>query len=113
MTATFGKTLFTVTALTLASPTAFAQSTAPTALRAPECAEATARQWQDLRLAMKAQEGEAAFVRHVRFLRQYRQWTLEDALERARSAIRTPCGVALGLRPLDEARYPSLLARNP
>jgi len=115
MQAKFGLTATLATAvLTLSCAPALAGGPAESAdRRPPDCADLTHRQAQDLRLAAKAQEGEAAFVRHVHFLRHYRQWTMEEALQRAREAIRTPCAVALGYQPLDEARFPSLLARNP
>ena len=64
---------------------------------------------KDLRLAMKAQEGESAFLRYVHFRRPHEQWTTEEAINRANAAAVTRCGKAMGLRTIDEKTFPKLL----
>lgn len=64
---------------------------------------------KDLRLAMKAQEGESAFLQYVRFHRPYEQWTTEEAIKRANAAAVTRCGTAIGLKTIDEKSFPKLL----
>lgn len=76
------------------------------------CADMTVRLAKDLRLAMKVEEGESVFLQYVRFRRPYEQWTTAEAIERARAAAVTPCGVAIGLRTIDERSFPKLLIRD-
>jgi hypothetical protein len=76
------------------------------------CESITAKDSKDLRLALKAHEGEAIFMQHVRFRRPYEQWTTEEAIARAIAAARSPCGVAIGLKPLDARSFRNLLAED-
>ena len=69
-------------------------------------------QVQDLKLAEKAQEGVDAFVQHVRLTKTIQQWSIEEALKRAQSAAITPCGVAMGLKPIDDTKFATALAAN-
>jgi hypothetical protein len=78
-----------------------------------ECENLAAFQQQDLRLAARAQQGEAAFVRYVHFKRPMMQWSTDEAIHRARMAAISPCGVAIGLKPIDSALFPNLLVGAP
>ena len=69
-------------------------------------------QMQDLKLATKAQEGVDAFVKHVQQTKLIQQWSIEEALVRARAAAITPCAVAMGLNPIDEKKFATALVAN-
>lgn len=77
------------------------------------CAQMTVKLAKDLRLAMKVEEGEDVFIRYVRFRRPYEQWTTAEAINRAKAAALTSCGVAIGLKPIDEKSFPNLLVPDP
>ena len=69
-------------------------------------------QMQDLKLAAKAQEGVEAFVSHYHQSKLIQQWTIEEALARARTAAVTSCAVAIGLKPIDPTQFATALAAN-
>ena len=72
------------------------------------CANMTVNM-KDLRLAMKALEGESAFLQYVRFRRPHEHWTMEEAINRANAAAVTRCGMAIGLKAIDETTFPNVL----
>ena len=78
-----------------------------------ECANLAFTEQQDLRLAARAQEGEAAFVGYVRLKRQTTQADMDQAVARARAAAVSPCGKAMGYRPVDAKLLPNLLRGEP
>ena len=69
-------------------------------------------QMQDLKLAAKAQEGVEAFVTHYHQTKLIQQWSIEEALARARAAAITPCAVAMGLNPIDQTKFATALVAN-
>ena len=69
-------------------------------------------QMQDLKLAAKAQEGVEAFVQHVRLNRVIQQWSIEETLKRVQAAADSSCGIAMGFKPIDIAKFATALAAN-
>ncbi|HUP28881.1 MAG TPA: hypothetical protein VM122_01820 [Usitatibacter sp.] len=78
-----------------------------------ECANLPFVEQQDLRLAARAQEGEASFMSYVRLKRQSTRVDMNEAVERARVAAASPCGKAMGFRPVDAKLLPNLSAGEP
>ena len=77
------------------------------------CAGLVLQESHGIRLAIRAQEGEAAFMRYVQFKRPVLGWTAEEAIERAKAAVDTPCGRAMGLRPLEVVMLPQRPQAHP
>jgi len=67
------------------------------------CRGLDANQLRGLKLAAKAEQGIVPFMRYVHFNRAHRQWSSDEALALARAAARSPCGVAIGLKPIEKS----------
>jgi hypothetical protein len=76
------------------------------------CGSLDYRQIQDLKLAAVAQEGVTAFMRYDHFKRPFQQWTTEEAIMRAQAAALTACGVAIGLKPIEQTELATLYTAN-
>jgi hypothetical protein len=66
------------------------------------CRDVNSRQLRGLKLAAKAEQGVQQFVRYVQFNRSHLGWTSEEAVKMAKAAAVSPCGVAIGLKPIEK-----------
>ena len=89
-----------------------AEATLDLSANGATCSALGYTQMQDLKLAEKAQEGVDAFVKYVHLTKTIQQWSIEEALVRAKRASITPCGVAMGLKPIDDTKFATAVAAN-
>ena len=73
------------------------------------CGSLNRDQAVDLKLLASAQQGRDAFLRYVRFYQPFRQWTTEEAVIRAQVAANTRCAVAIGLKPLEQTEFATIV----
>ena len=66
------------------------------------CKDLDVSQLRGLKLAAKAQQGIESFMRYVQFNRQRHQWSSEEVVRLAASAATSPCGAAIGLKPIEK-----------